>query len=484
MQRVVRFWFPFQISLVAASLFLYLGYSLHYGGLGFPLDDSWIHQTFARNLALYGQWAYNPGEVSAGSTSPLWTILLSPGYLLPLDPRVWTYLLGAIFLSLTGWIARRLYLALFPRQEGLSYLLGLFLPLEWHLVWAAFSGMETILFIFLSLLLLERHLRESNPFILGLVGGLLILTRPEGIILLSLVALDRVRRQLKSPALWAKNLAWLLFGVALLFAPYLAFHLLVAGHPLPNTFYAKRAEYLDSFAPFWLRLVQLPRATLVGAQILLLPGFIWTLYQGVKERKETLLLLVWWAAFFAIYTLYLPLPYQHGRYLMPTIPMLITLGLGGTVNILLHRPWRVAKAVLAISTPLVLVLFLFLGARAYATDVMFIERELVDVARWLREETPPQAIVATHDIGAVGYFSQRTLVDIAGLANPEVIPFIDDQERLLAYLEEKNVDYFVTFPSWYPTIVASPNFRLIYRTDYPWTVAAGFENNAIYETLW
>jgi len=164
--------------------------------------------------------------------------------------------------------------------------------------------------------------------------------------------------------------------------------------------------------------------------------------------------------------------------------MLIILGLGGTVNLLSHGPWRVPKAVLAISTPLVLVLFWFLGARTYATDVIFIKRELVDVAHWLREETPPQAIVATHDIGAIGYFSQRTLVDIAGLANPEVIPFIDAQERLLAYLEEKNVDYFVTFPSWYPTIVASPEFRLIYRTDCPWTVAAGFENNAIYETLW
>ena len=483
MQRLVRFWFPFQTFLVAASLFLYLGYSLHYGGLGFPLDDSWIHQTFARNLALYGQWAYNPGEVSAGSTSPLWTILLSPGYLLPLDYRIWSYLLGAIFLSLTGWIARRLYLALFPRQESLSYLVGLFLPLEWHLMWAAFSGMETILFIFLSLLLLERHLKESNPFILGLLGGLLILTRPEGIILLSLVALDGVRRQ-KSPTLGVRDLAWLLLGFALLTVPYLAFHLLVTGHPFPNTFYAKRAEYLDSFAPFWLRLVQLPGATLVGAQILLLPGFIWTLYQAVTEKKETLLPLAWWVAFFAIYTLYLPLPYQHGRYLMPTIPMLVILGLGGMVNLLSHDRWRVIKAVFAISTPLLLVLFWFLGARAYATDVIFIERELVDVACWLREETPPQAIVATHDIGAVGYFSQRTLVDIAGLANPEVIPFIDDEERLLAYLKEKKVDYFVTFPSWYPTIVASPNFRLIYRTDYPWTAAAGFENNAIYEALW
>jgi hypothetical protein len=42
----------------------------------------------------------------------------------------------------------------------------------------------------------------------------------------------------------------------------------------------------------------------------------------------------------------------------------------------------------------------------------------------------------------------------------------------------------VTFPSWYPIIVATPHFRLIYRTDYPWTPAAGFENNAIYEALW
>ncbi len=485
MQRVVRFWFPFQIFLVAASLFLYLGYSLHYGRLGFPLDDSWIHQTFARNLALHGQWAYNPGEVSAGSTSPLWTILLSPGYLLPLDHRVWTYLLGAIFLSLTGWIAHRLHLALFPGQESLSYLLGLFLPLEWHLVWAAFSGMETTLFIFLSLLLLERHLKGDNPCLLGLLGGLLILTRPEGIILLFLVALDRVRQRLKSPTLWAKNLAWLLFGFALLSLPYLAFHLLVAGHPFPNTFYAKRAEYLDSFAPFWLRLVQLPEATLVGAQILLLPGFIWVVYSAIRTRAWNLLLpLGWWASFLSIYIFYLPLTYQHGRYLMPTIPMLVILGVGGTVNLFSHTSWRVAKAVFATSTPLVLVLFWFLGARAYATDVMFIERELVDVAHWLQEETPPRALVATHDIGAVGYFSRRTLVDIAGLANPEVIPFIDDEERLLAYLEEKKVDYLVTFPSWYPTIVASPNFRLIYRTDYPWTVGAGFENNTIYEALW
>src|SRR5512137_1784315 len=78
----------------AVSLGLYLGSSALFYRIGFPLDDSWIHQTYARNLALRGEWAFLPGLPSAGSTSPLWSALLAPGYLLGLAPYRWTYLLG------------------------------------------------------------------------------------------------------------------------------------------------------------------------------------------------------------------------------------------------------------------------------------------------------------------------------------------------------------------------------------------------------
>ena len=66
--------------------------------VGFPLDDSWIHQTYARNLALRGEWAFRSGIPSAGSTSPLWSALLALGFLLRLAPYIWAYFLGVVTL--------------------------------------------------------------------------------------------------------------------------------------------------------------------------------------------------------------------------------------------------------------------------------------------------------------------------------------------------------------------------------------------------
>src|SRR5829696_10150092 len=85
---------------VAACL-AYLGAELFLvGGLGFPLDDSWIHLQFARNLARGFGLSYNPGELVTGSTAPLWTALLALLFPLPGDVTLWAKLLGvALYLA-------------------------------------------------------------------------------------------------------------------------------------------------------------------------------------------------------------------------------------------------------------------------------------------------------------------------------------------------------------------------------------------------
>jgi hypothetical protein len=512
------------VALVGLSAALYLGWTAVSGRLGFPLDDGWIHQTYARNLAHTGQLAYVPGQPSAGSTSPLWTILLSAGYLLPLDYRLWTYFLGAVCLALTALTAFRLASRLFPDQPWAAPLTGLLCALEWHLAWAAFSGMETILFTWLALLLLECHAASRLTFHassstfhasrfmpLGLIAGLLTLTRPEGVLLAGLVGLALLW-QAWCKARWQGILAVIVYGLAfaIVISPWLAFNLRVSGQPLPNTFYAKQAEYRALLSlPIWNRLVRILLPTLTGAQFLLIPGFLWAAlcpHPSTPPRTthhvspftfhlsrptSNILPFLWWLLTLLVYALRLPVDYQHGRYLTPTIPVLILYGAGGTLRLLRPdsaRLWvRVASRSLLLATLVLLLAFWVLGARAYADDTGFIEGEMVAVARWLNANTAPDALIAVHDIGAVGYFTQRPLLDLAGLITPQVVPFIADDARLLEFMAGRGADYVVFFPDWsepYRRMAADPRLRPVYRTGYAWTRSQGHENMVVFKAEW
>jgi hypothetical protein len=118
--------------------------------LGFPLDDAWIHQTYARNLAATGEWAFVPGEPSGGSTSPLWTMILAVGHKLGLDPRVWAYLLGVAALATAAVAAAAWFRRRTRASTNWVLVVGLTFVLEWHLVWSAASGMELILVVALA----------------------------------------------------------------------------------------------------------------------------------------------------------------------------------------------------------------------------------------------------------------------------------------------------------------------------------------------
>jgi hypothetical protein len=77
-------------------------------------------------------------------------------------------------------------------------------------------------------------------------------------------------------------------------------------------------------------------------------------------------------------------------------------------------------------------------------------------------------VVAAHDIGALGYFAPRPLIDLAGLVSPEVIPFMTDGDALGDYVVEKDADYLVVFPAWshaYEKLVADPCFSPVWAAD-------------------
>lgn len=183
-----------------------------------------------------------------------------------------------------------------------------------------------------------------------------------------------------------------------------------------------------------------------------------------------------------VYAVRLPVSYQHGRYLMPVIPVFCLLGLVGVVEILRNisrQRWRrIIGTGWALSGGLILVIFWILGIRAYAMDVAVIESEMVSVAHWLEENTEDDSLVAAHDIGAIGFFGKRNLVDLAGLVSPEVIPIIRDEPALGAYINQRGADYLVSFPKWYPELVQEA--ELVFQTNQQFSLVQGGENMAVY----
>ena len=131
-----------------------------------------------------------------------------------------------------------------------------------------------------------------------------------------------------------------------------------------------------------------------------------------------------------------------------------------------------------ISIGTALLAFWLLGARAYATDVAVIESEMVATARWVSKNLPPDVLIAAHDIGALGFFAPRNLLDLAGLISPEVIPIIRDETHLAEYLDENQAGYLITFPDWYPDLTSG--LELAFSSQGKFAPTLGQENMSVF----
>ena len=189
------------LAAAAASGAFYLLRARDLSSLGLPLDDAWIHQTYARNLAEHGEWSFRAGAPSAGSTSPLWSVLLALGFLLGLTPYIWAYFLGMLVMYgiaiTTEVVARHLISSYSPRIPWV----GLFFIVEWHLLWAALSGMETLLHGLIVTVGLSALMMNSHRYLtLGLLTGISVWVRPDGLTLLGPLVLAVILFEKDTPS--------------------------------------------------------------------------------------------------------------------------------------------------------------------------------------------------------------------------------------------------------------------------------------------
>jgi hypothetical protein len=147
---------------------------------------------------------------------------------------------------------------------------------------------------------------------------------------------------------------------------------------------------------------------------------------------------------------------------------------------------RVLTRSLAIATVAAFIGFAFIiGLNQYVRDVTIIDEEMVTSAHWIAEHIPPDQLLAVHDIGAVGYFAPRPILDLAGLVSPEIVPFIKNADQLWVWLYEHGARYVMGFPDQLPgNTVDDPRLCPVFTTGGKAAIAAGGDNMTIYELDW
>ena len=507
---------PLVGALVASLGYLATELYLLDGRLGFPLDDSWIHLQFARQLADGNGLAFNDGELVAGSTAPLWTAILSLVFLLPGSPLVWAKVIGLTAFVATVDATRRLA-EVFDVPRSLAALAALLTACTSWMVWGALSAMEIPAFCALSLWGMILHVGERSnpsrpPLSLPLLG-LAVLARPEGMLLLALAVTDRVvvwqrdgdRLTLARPP-W-RALALGLVGAFFLVAPVIGFYWWIGGTPLPTTFSTK-AGYSPPGVPsphyFFVVLGILFQAqaipTLLGAG-----GAAALSARTGTSRDRGLLPILWLVVLPFAYAVLSantsrPLVGNFGRYFFPLLPVVSVLGVVALAELWEGLPARAEVGRWVVPWRGLLVVFVivptlwagFLGAGRYGQSVLNVEDSDVAMAQLLAGSLPPEAVLAVNDIGAIKYLLPNRIVDLAGIATPEVHDWAraamaehgDYRPGIHAFVASVRPDYLVVFPNWYGRLLEQEGFRPLVRLEIPDNITMGGDELVLYATPW
>jgi hypothetical protein len=472
---------------------------------GFLYDDGFYAFKIAENIA-HGEGPTFDGVHPTTGFQPLYVLLLVPIYALSGDnlgmPVYAALSMLALFTCLTAFLLYRICL----RYAGWGASLAA------ALIWAfspvvtrqAANGLETALaslMIAASVLYyLERVRPVENPgggrfMALGLLLGITILSRIDGLILLLVLLLDYlvVLRARRAPARRLAQVSLIGIGVALLYGPWLVFNMAVCGSPLQDSGSATRflslayAGYfgygtgdmgvrgpdpsfiwahvthaistLKVVPPLHVIFRAMDRAgAILGLRrgfhaagdvfgFLALAAFAvaavrWRLKEGERGRGELHFLLLFAAALLSAYATYVFGMFFFMRYFYPIylIACLYVAPLFDDAYRWLARRSAGVRRAFGLAAVVYAGLFgCFSYSQAFRSRPIY---PFYDIARWVSENTGAAEKIGVFQCGMIGYLSHRDIVNLDGKVNRDALHAMKNG-TLDEYLRAEGIDVVI-----------------------------------------
>lgn len=370
-------------------------------------------------------------------------------------------------------------------NRRVGHLAAVFYALNYRVIACNLCGLEPPLQAFFLLLIVWYLRRVPRPMtvarsaLLGLLLALAIMSRFDQVLLavavLGLILLDHAA---KTRPLRARLISAVTTGgtMAALLSPWFVWSLRHSGTVLPNTHAALNlwrfrqfnltgpisenlAVLRDKFAEagWWLPdtanllgvlpLVRptdvRPAVALVLALAVIIMAVLWFSKRGVdlSLRRMLALYAVIHLAYYCLFA------FPEVRYLVPfgVVGIVLAASLLGQAS--MRARGVLVPTTLGIVYAVLLTNSLIAGFDGWrkqqgATTTHALHADLHTMAGWVRENTPSDAVLGCWNAGIMGCFSGRTVVNLDGVVNDDVIEAMRDKE-LLRYLRRRGVTHLV-----------------------------------------
>jgi len=436
---------------VTALLFLaFLTTELLYGNA--KGDDAFILFRLVVNFVDHGQLAYNLGEPVYAFTSPLWFGILSAIYSFVGN----IYLAAQIASSITlvfAIISVWLLTGSLIRTHWMRVCAVICLLVDhWFMRWS-FSGQEISLKIgavALLLWLFSRHVYQghsslSSYLITGFAFTAGVLTRPEiGLLLLLFVLFLLRRKQIRGTLVVA-------ITTGALYSIWAVFCFMHFGEFLPHTILAKTLNLVGGTQivvalgrlftyslPRYCAIVLLPVSCLICVTLILMAKAKSLSINLVKEPTTTALTLFWIIgvsiAYFVIGAFMVS---QYTLIFSPFIPIVFIALIEG-LSKRIQKPFVHSLVVPSIIFSLLISAGIYAFGFGRYSWLSSSNYELGDdiryvrMGQWIDQNLPHDSRIATAELGIVGFFGKRHMIDLGGIATPELL--LKDKRAVLLRL--------------------------------------------------
>lgn len=397
-------WTPASNVVITLALFLVPITVLVFGLRSALIDDAFIQFQYARNLAGSGTWGMLPGRVANTSTSALNVMLLAATASMTRGSLI----TAALLLTVAELIALLAILTLISGKLVSTHAAGLiaFAALALNPLLLSSVGLETILYFtlfFASILLFYAQRRYG----LGFALGLLILARPDGVLLAAILFISSRSRG------WARSA--MACGATLI--PWLAYSAWQFGTVVPDTLIIKMSQRWGgatfvSGVDIYIRAYPLPMI----ASFVLAPFALYACAARSESRSFARLLLGYATIHFVAYSALRVAPY-HWYYSQQAVPLAVAGAFG--VHALLRSPRRAARVVGLVGATSPVILFVVLIAssgwpltRAPVHTNWASAGEYRSIATWLDANVPSDAtVLVSGEIGALSFYSSRLFLN-------------------------------------------------------------------------